>query len=80
MRKLMLLLVVAGMLISVGGCTSAGPFVTDISSDGEGRIIITKNTVVYDAFFGVIKDGNRPITYTIKLQSDDRDVPERWKY
>ncbi|KKN35463.1 hypothetical protein LCGC14_0783150 [marine sediment metagenome] len=65
MKKLLIVLVVIGMLIS--GCTSAGPFVTDISSDGNGRLIITKNTVVYNSFLGVVTDGNKPIVYRIKV-------------
>ena len=68
MKKLLVSIVIVGMLISAGGCTSAGPFVTDISSDGDGGLIITKNTVVFDAIFGIVKDGDRPIVYTIKVK------------
>ena len=68
MKNVLLAVVFVGMLISVVGCSNAGPFVTDISSDGDGRLIITKNTVVFDPFFGIIKDGNRPIIYTIKVK------------
>ncbi len=66
-RLLLIMLMLMGMLISAGGCTSAGPFVTDISSDGNGRLIITKNTVVHNSFLGVITDGNQPIVYRIKV-------------
>ena len=66
MKKLLLTMVFVGMLISGISCSNAGPFVTDISSDGDGGLIITKNTVVFNPFFGVIRDGNRPIVYTIK--------------
>lgn len=68
MRKLMLLAVLLTGMVMFQGCTSAGPFVTDISADGDGGLVITKNTAVLDPFLGVIKDGNRPITYTIKLK------------
>ena len=67
MRTLVLTICLALLVVS-SGCSNAGPFVTDISSDGAGGLIITKNTVVFDAFFGVVKDGDKPIVYTIKVK------------
>jgi len=32
------------------GCTTAGPFVTNISSDGQGNLIIEKQKVLLDSF------------------------------
>ena len=70
MKKVLLTICLVGLFVSVQGCTNAGPFVTDISSDGDGKLIITKNTVVLDPFLGVIRDGNKPIVYTIKVDKD----------
>lgn len=54
-----------GLLI--GGCTSAGPFVTNISSDGRGNLVIEKNTVHHNNFTGTISLGDHPTTHTIRL-------------
>ena len=32
------------------GCTTAGPFITNISSDGDGNLIIEKSRVKFNAF------------------------------
>ncbi len=58
-------LIVLGVALS--GCTSAGPFVTSISSDGRGGIIIEKDTVYLNGFTGTISNGGRPTTQNIKL-------------
>ncbi len=42
----------ATALVVLTGCTTAGPFVTNISSDGRGNLIIEKNTVHMNAFTG----------------------------
>jgi len=70
MKKVMLTICLIGMFVSVQGCTNAGPFVTDISSDGNGGLVITKSTVVLDPFLGVIRDGDKSIVYTIKVDKD----------
>ena len=49
---LMIILLAAALALS--GCSTAGPFVTDVAYDGEGNLLITKNSVKFDAFFGVI--------------------------
>lgn len=35
-------------LLIFSGCTSAGYFITDISSDGKGGLIIQKSKIVYN--------------------------------
>jgi type IV secretion system protein VirB7 len=50
----------------IGGCSTAGPYVTDVAYDGEGNLLITKNTVVFDAFFGVVSTGDSEQTIVIK--------------
>ncbi len=51
--------------VMMAGCTSAGPFVTDVGYDGLGNLVVTKNTIVYDGFFGVLKNGDTPQTYVL---------------
>ncbi|MBL7185079.1 MAG: hypothetical protein ISS70_02040 [Phycisphaerae bacterium] len=53
-------------LMFVVGCTNAGPFVTNIAYDGEGNLLVTKNTVKFDAFFGTIHNGDNEQTIVVK--------------
>jgi len=64
MRSALILTVLLALaLLLVSGCTTAGPFVTDIGYDGEGNLVITKNSVKYDAFFGTVSTAdNEQIT------------------
>lgn len=56
-------LIAGAMLLS--GCSTAGPYVTDVGYDGQGNLVVTKNTVVFDGFFGVVKNGDKPQTYVL---------------
>jgi len=49
------------------GCTTAGPFVTNISSDGRGNLIVEKNTVHMNAFTGAVSSGETPTVQTIRV-------------
>jgi hypothetical protein len=59
------LLVLAALVIA--GCTTAGPYVTDVGLDGEGNLMVHKNTVVFNAFFGTVSNGDKPTVYTVKM-------------
>jgi predicted small secreted protein len=54
--KRSIVLVVMLLMVSVisAGCSTAGPFVTNISSDGRGGLNIEKQKVQYNAFMGVV--------------------------
>ena len=57
MKKMIIkisLLSIIGIIIS--GCTSAGPFVTNISSDGQGNLLIEKTYVKLNSFTGTISN------------------------
>jgi type IV secretion system protein VirB7 len=45
MKKLAILIAIPLMLVTLTGCTTAGPFVTNISSDGRGGLNIEKARV-----------------------------------
>ncbi|HDY68613.1 hypothetical protein LCGC14_1792290 [marine sediment metagenome] len=47
----------ATMLVFLGGCSTARPYVTSISSDGRGGLIIQKGYTEYNYLLGVI--GNK---------------------
>lgn len=51
MRKIAILIAIPLML---AGCSTAGPFVTNISSDGRGGLNIEKQKVQYNMFLGVV--------------------------
>ncbi|MDP2203991.1 MAG: hypothetical protein Q8K07_18385 [Methylicorpusculum sp.] len=42
---------------SLTGCTTAGPYVTNISSDGDNGLNIEKCKVELNAFLGVVNTG-----------------------
>jgi len=64
MRRLLILLILC--LIGLAGCSSAGPFITDIGYDGEGNLVVTKNMVVFNYFAYAISNGDNPQTIVIK--------------
>ena len=53
------LLLLAGFL---SGCSAAGPYVTNISADGRGGLIIEKSKVQYNDFTGTV--GNKDSSTT----------------
>jgi len=59
------------LVFILAGCAStAGPFVTGISSDGKGGLIIQKGYAEYNSFLGVL--GNREAgESSIKLLPED---------
>lgn len=71
------------LIISIGaillqGCTSAGPFVTNISSDGNGGLQIEKCMVHMNAFMGTVSNDqcttqNINITRRSRYQQDRLD-------
>lgn len=59
-------LVVAALALLTAGCTTAGPFVTSISSDGRGGLIVEKSMVKYNSFMGTVSNDSTTTT-TIRL-------------
>lgn len=57
---------VISMLFFISGCSSAGPFVSSISSDGKGNIIIEKQKVEYNMLLGTVSTEDLS-TQTIKV-------------
>lgn len=48
--------IAAGLLIILSGCASqAGPFVTNISSDGQGGIVVEKCMVRLDRMINTVE-------------------------
>ena len=56
MNKLAILIAIPLLLVTLAGCTTAGPFVTNISSDGRGGLNIEKQKVEYNMFLGVVSN------------------------
>ena len=42
--------------VAITGCTTAGPFVTNISSDGAGGLNVDKCSVQMNAFMGTVSN------------------------
>ena len=55
MKKLLCLVVLCA---AFAGCTMAGPYVTNVSSDGQGGLNIERCAVKMNAFMGVISTGD----------------------
>jgi type IV secretion system protein VirB7 len=51
-------IMVFGAVLLLAGCTTAGPYVTNISSDGANGLTIEKCKVELNAFLGVISTGD----------------------
>lgn len=67
-------LAIAALALLAAGCTTAGPFVTSISSDGRGGLIVEKSMVKYNSFMGTVSNESTTTT-TIKLI--DKEALER---
>lgn len=61
------------LLLFSTGCTTAGPFVTSISSDGRGGLIVEKSMVKFNSFTGTVSNENSTTT-TIKISSPSREA------
>jgi type IV secretion system protein VirB7 len=49
-----LLVAALGLAATLAGCTTAGPYVTNISSDGRNGLNIEKCAVKLNAFMGTV--------------------------
>jgi type IV secretion system protein VirB7 len=66
--QILILGVTAIAAMTLAGCTtSAGPFVTSISSDGKGNLVIEKNTVDVNGFTGTVSVGEHPTQEVIRV-------------
>lgn len=66
MKKLILASASVFALI-LSGCTTAGPYVTSITSNGDGTITVEKATVHYNGFTGAVSQGENVTTQTIRI-------------
>ncbi|NOU22056.1 MAG: hypothetical protein HOO93_09740 [Methyloglobulus sp.] len=51
-------IIVSCAIALLAGCTTAGPYVTNISSDGANGLNIEKCKVELNAFLGVVNTGD----------------------
>lgn len=70
-RYMFLVLAVA----SLGACSTAGPYVTNISSDGDWGLTVEKCKVHMNAFMGTVSTGDCS-TQNLKLQSGHASDPK----
>ena len=67
----MKLIILAGLVLVITGCTTAGPYVTNISSDGANGLTIEKCKVEMNAFMGVVSTGDCS-TSSLRLTNPNR--------
>jgi len=51
-----------GLTLLAASCTTAGPFVTSISSDGNGNLIVEKSMVELNSFTGTVSNKDSTTT------------------
>lgn len=73
MKSLALLLLLASGCV---GATHAGPFVTNISSDGRGGVIVEKCMAKYDPNVGAVTN-DQCTTTTLRLDQASADSQAR---
>lgn len=71
MKKILVLSFLSIGLIFVNGCTTCGPFVTNISSDGKGNLLVEKANIELNTFTGDMKT-IKTSTSVIKVGSEDK--------
>ena len=64
-------IILAGLVLVITGCTTAGPYVTNISSDGANGLTIEKCKVEMNAFMGVVSTGDCS-TSSLRLTTPNR--------
>lgn len=57
--KRLLLLGLAALIVVLAGCSSAGPFVTNVSSDGRGTVLVEKAMLQYNSVLGTVSVKDR---------------------
>ena len=57
--------------LSLAGCSTAGPFVTNISSDGNGGLVVEKSYIQYNGFTGTVSNKDQTTT-KLKLRDLSR--------
>ena len=60
-------LILATILLLATGCSTAGPFVISISSDGNGNLIVEKGYVMFNGWTGTIHNIENTKVTKIKL-------------
>jgi hypothetical protein len=68
--------ILACLTLIPAGCTTAGPFVTSVSSDGRGNLVVEKSMVKYNGFMGTVSN-EMTTTTTIKVCQGDQAVVRR---
>lgn len=72
LKSVMFGFVFLAVISMLGGCTSAGPYVTNISSDGQGNLIVEKNTARFNSVTGTVSSGDNPTTRKIQIIPADK--------
>ena len=69
----MLRILIAMGVCGLSGCTMAGPYVSNISSDGRGKLIIEKCMVEANALMGTVSNKNCTTSEMVIMHREDRE-------
>lgn len=68
-------------LLALPGCTSAGPFITNVYPDGKGNLVVQRAEVEFNGFFGIVSTKNQTQTTipvnSLNVPADDGDDEPR---
>lgn len=68
--------ILMGIVFLLGGCSTAGPFVTSIADAGNGTLTIEKCEVVFDRFIGIVRTGECK-NHRIKVSPSQHYHPDK---
>jgi hypothetical protein len=67
----------AAAVAALTSCSStAGPFVTNISSDGKGDLLVERSMVHVNGFTGMISTEGNPTTQVVKVLPEPQQPPK----
>jgi len=71
-RKIKLFLFMGACILGTGCVSTAGPFVTNISSDGRGGLVVEKCMVTYNDFNSTLENGDCTSTTIVLSELQNR--------
>ena len=78
MRKTILLTIVSAVFALCCGCTSLGPFVTNVSRDENGNLVVEKSIMELNTFTGNMSFTNKTQS-TIPLKDEQKQISDKSK-
>lgn len=71
MKNIVLIVSVLSVAMFLSGCTTVGPLVTNIYSNGKGELVVEKAFIELNTFTGSMKQINQTSSNIKVLNGDD---------